>query len=364
MVYTSGKYVCLGGKSTVDMVTIARKVARKIQRIGSQPGGEAYQTIGFHNFSLNNISASAALGYRLNLRALSEDPAFVDYTEYEPEQWKGLHYRLPVDPTKTLADLLPSYAILLAQRQRAEQFSDDQFLGTGDHAATKGALSYYSTTSTTGSRSTPATAAAAGGVKVPFKVPPSLNGQILTATIYSNGRMTLTGVRREKDIFDAYLRFWRILQPFAQSMPPTSPPQQPPYPRIFMPGQRRRIKLEQLVGGVAPTRTEAEQAFPVRDIKPNVQLAPPAGLTSALFSLPAPSVGVKHQPVSGTFAVKSEFPAGVGSSSSRSGGFRTSGRDAAEAIVLEGLPDGGDAEQESKAEAQQATKEEEEVEWE
>ena len=33
MVYNSGKYVCMGGKSTIDMLTIARKVARKVQRI-------------------------------------------------------------------------------------------------------------------------------------------------------------------------------------------------------------------------------------------------------------------------------------------------------------------------------------------
>jgi TATA-box binding protein (TBP) (component of TFIID and TFIIIB) len=43
MVYSSGKYVCMGGKSTVDMVTIARKVARKIQRIGNQPGMADYK---------------------------------------------------------------------------------------------------------------------------------------------------------------------------------------------------------------------------------------------------------------------------------------------------------------------------------
>ena len=348
MVYTSGKYVCLGGKSTVDMLTIARKVARKIQRIGQQPGGEEYKTIGFHNFSLNNISASAALGYRLNLRMLSEDPAFMDYTEYEPEQWKGLHYRLPVDPTKTLADLLPSYAVLLAQRQRAEQFSDEQFLGTGDIPG-RGGLTYYSTTTTTGSRSTPG-ATAAGGAKATFKVPPSLNGQILTATIYSNGRMTLTGVRREKDIFDAYLRFWRILQPFAQSIPPPHPPQQPPYPRIFLPGQRRRIKQEQVAStGRAQAPTEAEQSFPVRDIKPNVQMASTTNLTNSLFTLPAPSFGVKQQAVSGTFAVKPEFLA-------------TAGRDVASAIVIEGLPEGGETEK-SKTDGHTKT-EEEEVEWE
>lgn len=43
MVYTSGKYVCMGGRSTVDMVTIARKVARKIQKIGNHKGLEEYK---------------------------------------------------------------------------------------------------------------------------------------------------------------------------------------------------------------------------------------------------------------------------------------------------------------------------------
>jgi len=74
-VYASGKYVCMGGKSTVDAVTIARRVTRKVQRIPE------YRDVGFHGFSLNNISASGAFGYRIALRALSEDPAFTDYTE-------------------------------------------------------------------------------------------------------------------------------------------------------------------------------------------------------------------------------------------------------------------------------------------
>jgi TATA-box binding protein (TBP) (component of TFIID and TFIIIB) len=74
-VFASGKYVCMGGKSTVDAVTIARRVTRKVQRIPE------YHDVGFYAFSLNNISASGAFGYRIALRALSEDPAFSDYTE-------------------------------------------------------------------------------------------------------------------------------------------------------------------------------------------------------------------------------------------------------------------------------------------
>lgn len=57
MVYSSGKYVCLGGKSTVDMLTIARKVARKIQRMGNQPGTQDYQVRHWHRTGREDIGS-------------------------------------------------------------------------------------------------------------------------------------------------------------------------------------------------------------------------------------------------------------------------------------------------------------------
>jgi len=294
------------------------------------------QNVGFHNFSLNNISAHAAFGYRLNLRALSEDPAFSDYTEYEPEQWKGLHYRLPVDPQKTLADLLPSYAAMVAARHRnGEQFSTDEFLQQGEHSLVGqgNKLSYYATTGTAGGR---APKAAAGSKLPPLRLPPSLHGQILTATIYSNGRLTLTGVRREKDIHDAYLRLFNILRSFATTVPPEQPPAQPPYPRIFMPGQRRLIKIEQraeeadaayAAGLLAPyAAPQSQQSAWGAVVKTEPGLAPPA--PSAPSSLPV----VKAEP--GTVAA-----AAIGFVKAEPGPILPGGENIQSAIVLDGLPD-------------------------
>ena len=250
------------------------------------------QNVGFHNFSLNNVSASAAFGYRLDLRALSEDVSFMDYTEYEPEQWKGLYYRLPVDPTKTISDLLPSYATMIAARRKnGEQFSTAEFLGTGEHALIgRGKLNYYNTTGTAGGRAPKASAA--GAKPAPLRLPPSLHGQILTATIYANGRLTLTGVRREKDVRDAYVRLFSILRAFATSEPPLQPASPPPYVLPYTPGQRRasRVKREPQQSPPADNKYAVGR---LRDIKPNI--------SSDGFVAP-----ITHGPVRGTFAVKAE----------------------------------------------------------
>ena len=286
----------------------------------------------------------------------------MDYTEYEPEQWKGLHYRLPVDPNKTLADLIPSYGNLIAQRHRKEQFSNDEFLGQGDHSLAKGSLSYYATTG-----STRATANLKPGERPFIKVPASLQGQILTATIYGNGRLTLTGVRKEKDVYDAYYRLWHILRPFATTIPAPHPPARPPYPRAFLPGQRRLIKREQEAAQKTRAMNPPPSTFPQVDIKPNI-VQPSSNVASAMFVLPSEAFQQPQQ-VTGTFAtVKAE--GGVAPTSSISSpptvipsttqvkaepapGVKVEGGSnvGSATIVIEGLPE-------------QAANVDEEVEWE
>lgn len=286
----------------------------------------------------------------------------MDYTEYDLEQWKGLHYRLPVDPNKTLADLIPSYAYLLEQRTKKDQFSTDEFLGRGEHALIgqgKGALSYYATTGAGGSRSLQK---ADGTLVAPKfqKIPASLNGQILTATIYGNGRLTLTGVRKEKDIHDAFLRLWHILRPFATSVTPQAPPAMPPYPREFLPGQRRLVKREQAM--LVDRKPVVPANFP--DVKPNIHTPAP----TRLFVLPTPSAGDNAR-VIGTFApVKSEGDAPSSSVAPTVTGdaptvkaestvikpeptvFGATGADTNSAIVIEGLPQHVDATAEDETE--------------
>lgn len=324
------------------------------------------QDVGFYDFKVNNVAASGAFGFRVDLRALSEDPAFMDYTEYEPEQWTGLYYRLPVDPTKTLADIIPTYASLMAARRRnGEQHSTEEFLGTTGMGANallgKGQLNYYNTTGTAGSRAKSSLAGAgATGRLAPLKLPPSMNGQIVTATIYNNGKVTFTGVKREKDIHDAFRRLFNILQPFALSEPPAQPPEMPPYILPYIPGQRRRVKREP-VAQPADVKYAASVLGP--DVKPRI-----------LHGFVAP---IAPMPVKGTFAVKPEpaaslaaasYPAAAAaasSSSSSSAAVKSEpgvtvkpepgmgGASAGDAIVIDGLPENG-----------AAAAEHEDVEWE
>lgn len=314
--------------------------------------GVVCQDVGFFDFKVNNVAASGAFGFRVDLRALSEDPAFMDYTEYEPEQWTGLYYRLPVDPTKTLADLIPTYASLMAARRKnGEQHSTEEFLGTTGMGANalvgKGQLNYYNTTGTAGSRAKSSlSGAGASGRLAPLKLPPSMNGQIITATIYNNGKVTFTGVKREKDIHDAYRRLFHILQPFALSEPPAQPPEMPPYILPYIPGQRRRVKREP-VAHPADVKYAASVMGP--DVKPRI--------------LPGFVAPIAPMPVKGTFAVKPEpaaslaapsYPAAAAASYSEPNAAVKAeagvavkpepglgGASADDAIVLDGLPDNG-----------------------
>jgi len=279
-IYSSGKFILMGGRSTIDMIWMARKAARKVQKIPE------FKDVGIHNFSLNNISAHASLGYRVDLNSVASEPALEDYVDYESQQWAGLHYRLPVDPTKSMADLIPSLAAARRiQNGLGEQHSTEEFLGIGQHALTTkpGELSYYATTGTSGSRNVNAKG-------TPIRLPPSLYGQILTATIYSSGRMTLTGIRKEKDLHTCFERLWHILRPYAvtihpqtrQPLPlPNAPPLPPPYPKIILPSDRRAARE------AMRERRRAAIAMalrPTHDIKPNV-----AAMQSTTPTLPPPS---------------------------------------------------------------------------
>jgi hypothetical protein len=174
----------------------------------------------------------------------------------------------------------------------------------------------------------------------------------------------LTGVRREKDIHDAFLRLFYILRSFAATVPPDEPPAQPPYPRLFMPGQRRLIKQEQRA-------EEAEAAYAAGLLAPYTAAA---ASTAHVAAPPAPAASAyvplrPQQPVWGTFAVKTEpglapaappaaapnasaaaaappyvkaepgVTAANGLVKSEPGSMLPGGEDLQSAIVLDGLPD-------------------------
>ena len=73
----------MGAKSEASALIACRKVARMIQRL---PG---YNTVRLADFKVHNVTASGALGYRLDLRALARHPLHEEYVEVSTRNTAG-----------------------------------------------------------------------------------------------------------------------------------------------------------------------------------------------------------------------------------------------------------------------------------
>jgi len=90
LIFSSGKIVCTGAKSPKDAKIVIGKIVARINRLGIRiPKGYKVQ--------LENIVASAKLDRELNLNQIAFN---LENTEYEPEQFPGLVYRID-DPRVT-----------------------------------------------------------------------------------------------------------------------------------------------------------------------------------------------------------------------------------------------------------------------
>jgi transcription initiation factor TFIID TATA-box-binding protein len=90
LIFSSGKVVCTGAKSPKDSKIVIAKIISKMNKIGIRiPKGYKVQ--------LENIVASARLNRELNLNNIAFS---LENTEYEPEQFPGLVYRMD-DPRVT-----------------------------------------------------------------------------------------------------------------------------------------------------------------------------------------------------------------------------------------------------------------------
>ena len=90
LIFSSGKVVCTGAKSPKDSKLVISKIVTKMNKIGIRiPKGYKVQ--------LENIVASAKLNRELNLNNIAFS---LENTEYEPEQFPGLVYRMD-DPRVT-----------------------------------------------------------------------------------------------------------------------------------------------------------------------------------------------------------------------------------------------------------------------
>jgi transcription initiation factor TFIID TATA-box-binding protein len=84
LIFSSGKVVCTGAKSPKDSKLVIAKIVTKMNKIGIKiPSGYRVQ--------LENIVASAKLNRELNLNNIAFS---LENTEYEPEQFPGLVYRM------------------------------------------------------------------------------------------------------------------------------------------------------------------------------------------------------------------------------------------------------------------------------
>ena len=90
LIFSSGKVVCTGAKSPSDAKLVVKKIVNKLRKI-------KFKIQSNYKVKLENIVASAKLDQLLNLDLIAFS---LDNTEYEPEQFPGLVYRMD-DPKVT-----------------------------------------------------------------------------------------------------------------------------------------------------------------------------------------------------------------------------------------------------------------------
>jgi transcription initiation factor TFIID TATA-box-binding protein len=91
LIFGSGKIVCTGAKSIADVRLAIKRIVEEIRKAGMEIPGEPEVIV-------QNVVATANLGAELNLDAIAIG---LDNTEYEPEQFPGLVYRMK-DPKVVL----------------------------------------------------------------------------------------------------------------------------------------------------------------------------------------------------------------------------------------------------------------------
>mgnify|MGYP000976167586 CR=1 FL=1 len=85
LIFSSGKVVCTGARSMDKVYLSIKKIIKSLEKINVKIKIEPIVKI-------QNIVASGSVGMDLNLNVLAMK---LDNTEYEPEQFPGLVYKLP-----------------------------------------------------------------------------------------------------------------------------------------------------------------------------------------------------------------------------------------------------------------------------
>ena len=115
LVFSSGNLVCTGTKSVAQVKEVIEAVIKQIAKIG-------FRITDKPKITVQNIVASGSIDLNLNLNILALQ---LENTEYEPEQFPGLVYKL-VDPPATF--LLFSNGKLVCTGTKNKQQLDDSMV--------------------------------------------------------------------------------------------------------------------------------------------------------------------------------------------------------------------------------------------
>jgi len=109
LVFTSGNLVCTGTKSVAQVKEVIREVIKQLRKININVKIVPKITV-------QNIVASGSINMNLNLNYLALE---LENTEYEPEQFPGLVYKL-VDPTATFLLFSNGKLVCTGTKNRAQ----------------------------------------------------------------------------------------------------------------------------------------------------------------------------------------------------------------------------------------------------
>lgn len=85
LIFSSGKIVCTGARTMANVRESIRKIIKSLEKINVKIKAEP-------EVNIQNIVAAGSVGMALNLNVLAMK---LENTEYEPEQFPGLVYKLP-----------------------------------------------------------------------------------------------------------------------------------------------------------------------------------------------------------------------------------------------------------------------------
>ena len=109
LVFSSGNLVCTGTKSIAQVKEVVREVIKQLKKIGVRV------TI-TPKITVQNIVASGSINVNLNLNYLALE---LENTEYEPEQFPGLVYKL-IEPNATFLLFSNGKLVCTGTKNRAQ----------------------------------------------------------------------------------------------------------------------------------------------------------------------------------------------------------------------------------------------------